>query len=997
MTSDQIREMYLRFFEGKGHKRVPSSPLIPHEDPTLLLTSAGMVQFKAYFMGERPAPSPRLTSCQKCFRTTDIESVGNSKHLTFFEMLGNFSIGDYFKQEAIEYAWEFVIEHLGLPRERLWITIFLDDDESFDYWRQLGVPEERIIRHGEDDNFWGPAGDSGPCGPCSEIHYDFGEEVGCGLPTCVPGCDCERFLEIWNLVFTQYYQDESGSRTPLPRNNVDTGMGLERTVAVVQGKRSFYETDLFVPIINKVAELAGVKYGADEKTDRAIRVIAEHGRAVAFLIADGVLPSNEGRGYVLRRVLRRAVRFGRLLGLVEPFLAEVAKAAIAKMGHVYPELVQNQDFSLRVIELEEERFGETLRIGSPILEEGIIPLRIEAVRAVVDIRQGLQGFAAQAARTRTDHGFSARVKLMVYGLLEPLEGRLAEEATSLNLSSATALGRLMAVMPMSESIKRVKDSLLKATRENLVEVLDRGIEELAYSIRTISGQEVFELYDTYGFPKELTAEIAAENGLSVDLEGFEREMEQQRERARAAQVIKTSGIPSEEAVGTPTITASSPQSTRFVGDKTLKHQSKILILLPKSQWPETTVEAVSQGQYVGVILRETPFYGEMGGQVGDTGEIRGPEGRLQVSNTIRLTANGHELIVHQGKVVEGSLHVQDLVEAEVDAERRLDIARNHTATHLLHNALRQVLGSHVRQMGSLVAPDRLRFDFSHYASVSEEELETIQQLINEKIRRDLVVESEMMPFDQAVAGGAIALFGEKYGDTVRVMSIKAPDESGALSVELCGGSHVSRTGEIGFCQIVSESSIGAGLRRIEAVTGRGAEAYIAQRFSTLERIAQQLQTPAAEVEGKVTNILAELESQRKRAAALQRELSRIEAKQYVDKHRIVDGIPVNTAQVSAPNMEELRQICEWLRDQQGGGVVVLGADFNNRANFVAMGTPDLVAKGFHAGKLVNEVAAVAGGRGGGSAVLGQGGGKDRNKIGEALKLVDELIKKSSDR
>jgi alanyl-tRNA synthetase len=972
MTSDQIREMFLRFFEGKGHKRIPSSSLVPHEDPTLLLTSAGMVQFKAYFMGERPAPSPRLTSCQKCFRTTDIESVGNSKHLTFFEMLGNFSIGDYFKQEAIEYAWEFVIEHLGLPRERLWITIFLDDDESFAYWRQLGVPEERIIRHGEDDNFWGPAGDSGPCGPCTEIHYDFGEEVGCGLPTCVPGCDCERFLEIWNLVFTQYYQDTSGSRTPLPRNNVDTGMGLERTVAVVQGKRSFYETDLFAPIINKVAELAGVKYGADGKTDRAIRVIAEHGRAVAFLIADGVMPSNEGRGYVLRRVLRRAEYYALLLframrqlppkwperfaspeaalrlvrGHIaqararierweedEPFLPKVIDCAVDTMGAIYPDLLAQRESIIQVAEQEEQRCLQTLITAEQILRQMILVRRVAVGRPK-----------------------------------DQFEEVFIEE-----------LRKPHALLPAVENltVKPILDDLREGKQPS----------------NCLSGIEVFTLHDTYGFPVELTAEIAAESGLSVDLEGFEREMEQQRERARAAQQFE---VKHKAEIVDVRLDVVIPGNTRFIGEA-LKHQSTIAVLLREGEWSEDSqIDAASQGQYVGVILRETPFYGEMGGQVGDTGEIRGPSGRLQVTNTIRLTVNGHELIVHQGRVTEGSLHIQDLVEAEVDAERRLDIARNHTATHLLHSALRQVLGSHVRQMGSLVAPDRLRFDFSHYAAVSKEELETIQRLINEKIRRDLVVESKMMPFDQAIAGGAMALFGEKYGDTVRVMRIETPDESGALtSAELCGGTHVSRTGEIGFCQIISESSIGAGLRRIEAVTGRGAEAYIVEHFSTLERIAQQLQTPAAEVEGKVTNVLAELESQRKRAVALQRELSKIEAQQYIDKHRMVNGIPVNTAHVSAPNMEELRQICEWLRDQQGGGVVVLGADFNNRANFVAMGTPDLVARGFHAGKLVNEVAAVAGGRGGGSAVLGQGGGKDRNKIGEALRLVDELIKKSS--
>ena len=880
MTGDQIRDTFLRFFEGKGHRVFPSSPLIPSEDPTLLLTNAGMVQFKAYFMGELSPPSPRPASCQKCFRTTDIELVGNIKHLTFFEMLGNFSIGDYFKKEAIEYAWEFVTEHLRLPKERLWITIFLDDDESFGYWRELGVPEERIVRHGEDNNFWGPAGESGPCGPCTEIHYDFGEGFGCGQPTCVPGCDCDRFLEIWNLVFTQYYQDKNGNRSPLPKNNVDTGMGLERTATVVQGKRSFYETDLFAPIVNKVAELAGARYGEDEKTDRALRIITEHGRAVAFLIADGILPANEGRGYVLRRVLRRAVRFGRILGLDKPFLADVAKVVIDHMGHIYPELVQNENLILRIIEQEEERFGQTLNTGLVLLTE-----------------------------------------------------------------------------------------IMEQAREGI-----------------IPGEQIFRLYDTYGFPKELSAEIAAENGLSVDLDGFEREMERQRERARAAHKF---GLGEKRIAEVYQLL--SGLKTEFCGYDRFKDTSIVTGLIADGQ----QANVASEGQEVEVITESTPFYAEMGGQVGDSGEIGNVEqkGKVIVIETVRPLAEHPDFIVHRGRVVEGQMLLEDWVSLEVDAERRLNIARNHTATHLLHSALRQVLGSHVRQMGSLVGPDRLRFDFSHHASVTEEELEKIQRLVNEKIRSNLAVESKMMPYDQAIAEGAIALFGEKYGDMARIVKIKAPDEAEVFSAELCGGTHVSRTGEIGLFQIISEGSIGAGLRRIEAMTGGRAERLVAERFSILEAIARQLQTPPAEVQSKIASIIAELESERKRAAALERQLLKEATESLLSQVELIGDVTVLAAQVPASSMEKMREMGGRLKQRIGSGVIILGAVQDNKPSFVAMATADLVARGFHAGQLIKQVAAVTGGSGGGRAELGQAGGKNKDKLGQALAHGKELIKK----
>jgi alanyl-tRNA synthetase len=875
MTGDELREKYLIFFEQKGHKIIPSSSLIPHGDPTLLLTSAGMVQFKPYFTGEAVPPSPRLASCQKCFRTTDIGSVGNFKHLTFFEMLGNFSIGDYFKKEAIAWAWEFVLDWLKIPKEKLWITIFLDDDESFGYWREIGVSAERIMRCGEKDNFWGPAGETGPCGPCSEIHYDFGEQFSCG-PDCSPSCGCGRFLEIWNLVFTEYYQDAQKKRTPLPRKNIDTGMGLERTAAVIQGKRSFYDTDLFAPIIRKVSQLTGRKYGEDEKADRSMRIVAEHGRAVTFLIADGVIPSNEGRGYVLRRILRRAALFGRILGLDKPFLGEVAKEVNARMGHIYPELVKNRDAVLKVINMEETRFGETLSTGLSLLNE-----------------------IMEQAKAKAD--------------------------------------------------------------------------------KKISGEDIFKLYDTYGFPAELTAEMAADNGLSVDQEGFESEMERQRERARAAhKFVSPESTLSQEAFGKLKVI----KSTEFVGYKRTSCKAKVLGLVVDGK-PQ---EAVSEGEQVEVVLDVTPFYAEMGGQVADCGEIVGKQGKLAVSDTV--WANG-EIIVHRGKVVEGAVFLGEKVSAEVDESRRLDIARNHTATHLLHAALRQVLGSHVHQAGSLVAPDRFRFDFTFEAPVLKEELGQIQRIVNEGIRRNLPVTKKEMPYTQAVAEGAIALFGEKYGDVVRTVRIGQPKSP--LSFEVCGGTHVDRTGDISFFQIVSEGSIGSGMRRIEAVTGRGAEKLIEERASMLEKVAQQLQVPAANIESKIASTLEELDSERKRAVSLERQLSKETAESLLNQAESVKGVFVLAVKVSASSMDALRHTGDVLRDKLTSAVVVLAAVWDDKPNFLAVVTPDLVSKGLNAGDIVKKVAQATGGSGGGRPQLGQGGGKDSDKVEQALKLVAQLV------
>ncbi len=928
MTSDEIRAAFLDFFEGKGHKIIPSSSLIPKGDPTLLLTSAGMVQFKPYFLGEAIPPNHRLVSCQKCFRTTDIELVGDPRHLTFFEMLGNFSVGDYFKQEAINWAWEFITRHLGLPPQRLWITIFLDDDESFHHWRKAGVPEERILRFGEKDNFWGPAGDSGPCGPCSEIFYDFGEEVGCGKASCAPNCDCGRFFEFWNLVFTQYNQDKEGHRTLLPKPNIDTGMGLERIATVIQGKTSVYETDLFASLLDGISNLTRKKYGSSNDTDNAMRVVVEHGRGLAFLIADGVLPSNEGQGYVLRRVLRRAALFGRRLGLDKPFLAEPAKTTIKQMRHIYPEIEQRQNFIIKVIEQEEKRFSETRSIAEQLLKE-----QIDEVISTLTPRE-------------------QRVLRLRFGLDDGRSWTLEEVGKEFGITGA-----------------RISQIQTKALRKLRHPSRGRKLSE-------IQGEKAFELYDTYGLPVELTQEIAAEHGFSVDLDGFKKEMEKQRERARKVGISEKVTI-SEEVI---VVKHRDVKSTPFVGYDSLKHSSKILDLLIKNK----SVENIQEGQEASLILEATPFYGEMGGQAGDTGQIISPSGRFSVTNTVRVPP---DIIVHQGYVTEGSLAVGDEVKAEVDRERRLDIARNHTATHLLQSALRQVLGEHVQQRGSLVAPDRFRFDFSHLTAMTKEELQETQHIVNDRIRQNLAVHSEDMPYKKAIDEGAIALFDEKYGDTIRVVKVGEP----VVSAELCGGTHVASTGEIGFFQIISESSIGAGLRRIEAVTGREAEASIDRHFSRLEKIAQSLGASPDEVEDKASSLVTELDKEHRQRQALERELSKKTAESLLTQTEVIKGVTVLVASVPDSRIEILREMSDQLRDKLKSAVIVLVTVYEDKPAFIAAVTPDLVARGYNAGEIVKQVARVTGGSGGGSARLGQAGGKDRDKIDEALQLVKSLI------
>jgi len=883
VTSDDVREVFLSFFEQKAHRVIPSSSLIPHKDTTLLLTTAGMVQIKPYFLGLQKPPGPRLASCQKCFRTTDIDSVGDSRHLTLFEMLGNFSVGDYFKEEAISWAWEFVIEHLKLPRERLWISVYLDDDDAFACWRQVGVPAERILRFGEEDNFWGPTGDSGPCGPCSEIHYDHGEEFGCGRPECKPNCECGRFSEIWNLVFTQYNQTSDGKRIPLPKPNIDTGMGLERTVAAVQGKPSPYETDIFLPLIEQITQLVGKSYGEEKDIDRAIRIVVEHSRGIAFLIADGVLPSNEGRGYVLRRILRRASLFGRRLGLRRPFLSEITTAAVSKMKHVYPELIVNQAIIEQITRAEEEKFIGTLETGLTLVEE----------------------------------------------LIE-------------------------------ETVKQGENFL--------------------------PSEQVFRLYDTYGFPAELTAEIARERGLSVDFGGFKAEMEKQRERARAGQKFTVPVGGTITAGGSVSREGKAEEGdigpAEFVGYEATACRGEIVKIMVE----ERDVDSVSKGSQVDIIIDKTPFYGEMGGQVGDTGKISSQRGEVAITGTARSPS---DVIIHHGKVVKGSISTGDEVEAKIDIDHRLDIARNHTATHLLQHALREILGVHVYQRGSSVEPAGFRFDFSHLAVVSESQLTEIQGLVNERIRQNLPVKSRLIPYDEAIAEGAIALFEEKYGETVRVVEIGEPP----LSRELCGGTHVKSTGEIGFFIVINEASIGTGLHRIEAVTGRTAEAVVERNSATLKSIARELKTvpDVVYVYGKVGVLVNELEEEHKHSLWLERELSRKITESLTEQVKQVAGVTFLSARVPPLTKSVLREMGDILRSKLKSAVIVLATVYNNNPSFLAMVTPDLVARGFYANDIIKKVAKVVGGSGGGKAEMAQAGGKDATRLDEALDSVESII------
>ena len=892
MTSDEIREAFLQFFESRGHQRVTSSSLIPRADPSLLFVNAGMVQFKDVFLGADKRPYSRATTSQKSVRAggkhNDLDSVGRTaRHHTFFEMLGNFSFGDYFKRDAIDYAWIFLTEVMKLPKEQLWVTIYEDDDEADALWQEVaGVAPERIIRLGEHDNFWA-MGDTGPCGPCSEIHVDRGEALRCSAPECFIGkCDCDRWLEVWNLVFMQFERDAAGKLTPLPRPSIDTGMGLERIASLLQNVSTNYDTDLLQPIVAKVVELSGVPYDSGE-AGFPHRVIADHARACTFLISDGVLPGNEGRGYVLRRIMRRAIRFGRKIGLEEPFMGRMSEAVVARMCGVYPELNDKKDFVIRVLTLEEERFGETLATGMNLLE----------------------------------------------------------------------------------------DLLGEATRTSKI----------------LSGVEAFRLYDTFGFPYELTEEIALEHGLTVDSAGFEREMNAQRERARAARRDGGAG----RATFLDYDQLPLPETT-FLGYSTVEVQARIESLAVTTG----AVEEASEGQEVEVVLNETPFYAEGGGQVGDTGVLLFSSGSIEVQDTFKVD---HGLIAHRGVVASGTVMVNETVTAQVGAQRRADIARNHTATHLLHAALRQVLGPHVQQAGSLVAPDRLRFDFSHITALSSEEVAAVERLVNENIREDWRVEPHTTGYQEAIQEGALAFFDEKYGSVVRIVEVRQPEHHSPhfaphdgvpeyFSKELCGGTHCSETGEIGFCYVVAESSIGAGVRRLEAVTGRAAEALVHQRLGLLDDLARQVSATPLEVPARVAALQESLEQERRRTHRLQQELARLRTEQALDQVQLVEGVKLYCDQVPVDDNAALREVGDVVRDRLGSGVVVLAALIEERPSFLVAVTKDLVERGVHAGQLAKEVAAITGGSGGGRPELAQAGGKDASKLGAALQQAPVILK-----
>ena len=884
ITSDHIREEFLSFFESKGHLRVKSASLIPVGDPTLLLTIAGMNQFKPYFSGQQTPPNRRLTSSQKCFRTPDIDVVGDATHNTMFEMLGNFSIGDYFKKEAISYALEFLTQNLKLPIERFGITIHETDDESQILWEDVGIASSNIYKFGDSDNWWGPPihGEEGPCGPCSELHYDFGAQYGCGDTDCKPNCEnltstnevCNRYVELWNLVFMQYYHHPDGSRDSLPAPSIDTGMGLERATIIMQEVQTMYETDIFSSLVDQVSSLTSVPYGASLDSDYAIRAIAEHSRSSTFLTADGVVPGNEGRGYVLRRVIRRAIRLGKKLGIEGAFLGSLSESVIKRMGDVYPELVTHKDFILTVLALEEERFQQAFENGYLMLEEAMV-------------------------------------------------------------------------------------------RDN-----DR-----------INGRTVFQLWDTYGFPVEMTQEIAEENNISVDMEGFNTEMESQRKRARAGSQFDGDHarirVYEELGVG----------STNFTGYETLNGNSVIVGIVNESS---SSLEA-RKGEKIEIILQETPFYSEGGGQVGDCGKIIGPNGEIKITDTREMIPG---MIVHFGQVSEGIIGVGDMVETVVDKIRREDTARNHTATHMLHAALREILGPHVRQAGSLVTPERLRFDFSHVKAVTKDEMWRIQSLVNEKIRHNANIIRTENTYTGALENGALAFFGDKYGETVRLVEIA---NGGRFSFEVCGGTHVDKTGEVGSVYVIGESSIGAGMRRIEAISGREAEKVVWEKFSLEQRLVQSLQTTSPELETRVSGLLEQLEEKTQQLSVLERKLAIEDAKSLLSEVQIVDGISLISAETSISSSELLRASGDYLKDKIGSGVVALGSVIESKPVIIVMITPDLITRGLHAGNFAKEAAKIIGGGGGGRPESSQAGGKEASKLNEALASIPNLLSKSLDK
>ncbi len=875
MTGAEIRAAFLSYFEKHGHKVLPSSSLVPGNDPSLLFTNAGMVQFKEYFLGLASADWKRAATAQRCLRVSgkhnDLENVGyTARHHTLFEMLGNFSFGDYFKKEAIFFGWDFLTREMGIDGERMTVSVFREDDEAYDIWHKtMGLPTSRIVRFDEEDNFWA-MGPTGPCGPCSEIMYDQGEEAGCGRPSCAVGCDCDRFLEIWNLVFMQFNQDESGARVPLPKPSIDTGMGLERLAAAVQGVKSNYDTDLFRNIIAEIERLSGVEYGRSPLQDAAARVIADHSRATAFLIADGVLPANEGRGYVLRRIMRRALRHGKKLGFEGPFLHQVADAVIREFSSAYPELERSASFINTVALHEEKRFLETLDAGLRMVEEEFA--RIEKSGAKV-----------------------------------------------------------------------------------------------------FSGSVAFRLYDTFGFPVDLTADLCRERGVTLDSEGFEVEMERQRTQSREA--WKGGDVGVSDAVAADL--ARSGISVDFVGYDRLEAAAKVVSLFRDGE----RVMSAAQGEEIDLVMDVTPFYGEAGGQVGDVGEGTGGDFRLEVTYTRRPSA---DLVIHRGKVAEGKVAEGMTVDLKVDSALRRRTQANHTATHLLQAALRKVLGTHVKQAGSYVGPDKLRFDFTHFEAVPPDALREVEDFMNEAVFANRPVSWETLPYEEAIAKGAMAFFGEKYVDVVRMVTVPG------ISRELCGGTHVRRTGEIALVRIISEGALAAGVRRIEALTGPEAFRYLREDADRVHRIAQDLKVSPADVVERVGRLQDQIRALEKDVQEARRRAARDLVGEVLAKAREVNGIRVVEAEVESMDPGALRELADAVKGRLKSGLLLLGTMGENRCHLVAGVTPDLAAT-YSATDIVRNAARFVGGGGGGRRDMAQAGGSDVGGFASAVSSLSAWL------
>ncbi len=868
---NEIRERYLKFFESKGHLRLPSFPLVPQNDNSLLLINAGMAPLKPYFTGKEVPPRKRVTTCQKCIRTPDIERVGiTARHGTFFEMLGNFSFGDYFKHEATQWAWEFVTKDLGLPEDRVYITVYEDDDEAIDIWtKEVGVDSSHISRMGKEDNFWEIG--QGPCGPCSELYFDRGEKYGCGSPDCKVGCECDRFVEFWNLVFTQFDKDEEGNYNRLANPNIDTGMGLERMAVIMQDVNNLFEVDTIRNIMLEISKVAKVNYGDNEKTDISLRVITDHIRSTTFMTCDGVSPSNEGRGYVLRRLLRRAARHGRLLGIKGTFLSDIVDTVVRESKGAYPQLEEKQDYIKKVIKREEESFSQTIDRGLSILEEKIADL-------------------------------------------EKSGGKI------------------------------------------------------------LSGDDAFTLNDTYGFPIDLTEEILQEKGLQVDREAFNKLLLEQKTRSREGRNVGDEAAWSEDIYQT----LGKEITTEFIGYDNFSCDANITVIVKDGQ----VADSVSDGESAVLILDKTAIYGESGGQMGDNGVIEGEGFKMEVTDAKKL---GDGKILHHVTVLEGSAAKGDKVKVSIDMKKRMATARNHSTTHLLQKALREVLGSHIEQAGSYVDESRLRFDFSHFEAVTKEQLQEVENKVNSAILAAYPVTIKNMAIADAKAEGAMALFGEKYGDTVRVVNM------GGYSIELCGGCHLSNTSQAGLCKIISESGVAAGVRRIEAVTGEGVLRYIEEKNSIITNTAAALKTTEGELVHRAEAVVSENREQQKKLEQVASQMANAKANDIMSGVRHIGDINVIVAQMDGSTVDNIRKTGDAIKEKTPMCVCVFAANTDGKISFVAMAGADAVAKGVHCGKIIKEITAIAGGSGGGKPDSAQGGGKDASKIDNALALVDEIV------